>query len=338
MVSPALKREFERRGVGLIPLEEGARAMISEMMGDKSCPAEVVIGADIVPETVPENKSESKLSLTFKREIDVDRYPILGSHILDGKPVVPFALITEWLGHGALHENPGLFLHGLDDIRLLSGIRLSEEKKLIRLMAGKARKNGSVFEVDVEIRDGIKEGKEVIHSRAKAILANTLSQPPAFNISADIASKAYSRSIDEVYEKILFHGIELRGIREILSASSRGMVARVASAPSPEKWMAEPLRSRWIGDPLVLDSAFQMAIIWCFEETGMVSLPSYSASYRQYRHRFPLEGVTAVLEVKNVSDHKLMGDFTFLDADNTVVARLSGYEAIMAPSLFKAFK
>ncbi len=338
MVSPALKREFERRGVGLIPLEEGARAMIAEMMGDKSCPAEVVIGADIVPETVAENKSESKLSLTFKREIDVDRYPILGSHILDGKPVVPFALITEWLGHGALHENPGLFLHGLDDIRLLSGIRLSEEKKLIRLMAGKARKNGSVFEVDVEIRDGIKEGKEVIHSRAKAILANTLSQPPAFNISADISSKAYSRSIDEVYEKILFHGIELRGIREILSASSRGMVARVASAPSPEKWMSEPLRSRWIGDPLVLDSAFQMAIIWCFEETGMVSLPSYSASYRQYRHRFPAEGVTAVLEVKNVSDHKLMGDFTFLDADNTVVARLSGYEAIMAPSLFKAFK
>jgi len=341
MVSPALKREFERRGVGLIPLEEGARAMISEMTGDKSCPAEVVIGADIVSENLSEKKSdssESKLSLTFKREIDVDRYPILGSHILDGKPVVPFALITEWLGHGALHENPGLFLHGLDDIRLLSGIRLSEEKKLIRLMAGKARKNGSFFEVDVEIRDGIKDGKEVIHSRAKAILGNTLSQAPAFNISADITSKAYSRSMDEVYEKILFHGIELRGIREIISASSSGMVARVASAPSPEKWMAEPLRSRWIGDPLVLDSAFQMAIIWCFEETGKVSLPSYSASYRQYRHRFPAEGVTAVLEVKNVSDHKLRGDFTFLDADNAVVARLSGYEAIMANSLFKAFK
>ncbi len=347
MVSPALKREFERRGVGLIPLEEGAKAMVAEMTGDKSCPVEIVIGADMVSENPAEKKtaccqisdsSESKLSLTFKREIDVDRYPILGSHILDGKPVVPFALITEWLGHGALHENPGLFLHGLDDIRLLSGIRLSEEKKLIRLMAGKARKNGSVFEVDVEIRDGIKEGREVIHSRAKAILSDRLAQSPEFNLSADMASKAYSRSIEEVYEKILFHGIELRGIREILSASSRGMVARVASAPSPEKWMAEPLRSRWIGDPLILDSAFQMAIIWCFEETGKVSLPSYSASYRQYRHRFPEEGVTAVLEVKNVSDHKLTGDFTFLDADNSVVARLSGYEAIMATSLFKAFK
>ncbi len=268
----------------------------------------------------------------------MNRYPILESHILDGKPVVPFALMTEWLGHSALHENPGLFLHGLDDIRLLSGIKLNEEKRLIRLLAGKAKKNGSVFEVDVEIRDGVKNGKEVIHSRAKAILTDTLSQPPLFNNSIETATKVYSRSIDEVYEKILFHGIELRGIKEIISCSSRGMVARISPAPSPEKWMADPLRRRWIGDPLVLDSAFQMAIIWCFEEKGVVSLPSYSASYRQYRNRFPADGVTAVLEVTEVTEHKMKGDFTFLDSENKVVAGLTGYEAITDVSLLKAFK
>ncbi|OQY59072.1 MAG: hypothetical protein B6245_08530 [Desulfobacteraceae bacterium 4572_88] len=345
MVSSALKREFSRRGVGLIPQNEGAGAMLQEMGGDKSCPVEVVIGSGLIPQADAPDKDDllQNLSLTFKRELDVRRYPILGSHILDGKPVVPFALITEWIGHGALHENPGLFLHGLDDIRLVSGIKLNGGKRLIRLLAGKARRKGPVYEVDVEVRDGMRNGREMVHYKAKAILTDSPSSPPpdcqnAFSLSADMGIESYSRSIEEVYEKILFHGMELRGIREILSCTPTRVVAKLSSAPSPEKWMTEPLRSKWISDPLVLDSAFQMAIVWCFEEKGMVSLPSYTASYRQYCNRFPLEGVTAVLEVKEVTNRKMKGDFTFLDADNAVVARLTGYEAVMDVSLFEAFK
>ncbi|TES89484.1 MAG: SDR family NAD(P)-dependent oxidoreductase, partial [Desulfobacteraceae bacterium] len=352
MVCSALKRKLENNGVELIPMDAGAMCMIYEMMGDRNSPVEVVVGANIIPAKEKDKaqltclapkqpiviKKKEKLSLTFEREIDVNRYPILEAHILGGKPVVPFALIAEWLGHGALHENPGLFLHGLDDMRILHGIKLDQEKKIIRLLTGKARKNGSTFEVDVEIRDGIKDNTEIIHSRATAILTDKTVQPPNFNKSEHISSNSYSRSIHEIYEKILFHGIELRGIQEIIGYSSRGMTARISSAPSPEKWMTDPLRSRWIGDPLVLDSAFQMAILWCFEERNVVSLPSYSASYRQYRDSFPSDGVTAFLEVKEVTDYKMKGDFTFIDSEDVVIARLTGYEAVMDASLSKAFK
>jgi NAD(P)-dependent dehydrogenase (short-subunit alcohol dehydrogenase family)/acyl carrier protein len=341
MVSPLLKREFERKGVKLIPLEAGASAMLQEMRGDKSAPVEVVIGAGLNPQAVGIScppYAEQKLFLTFKRELDVANYPILSSHVLGGKPVVPFALMTEWLGHGALHGNPGLFLHGLDDIQILSGIKLDEGKKLIRLMAGKARKNSGVYEVDVEIRDGVKDNREVIHSKAKAILTAGPAAPPAFEIPKDMLSQAYPRSIQEAYDKILFHGIELQGIQKILSCSKRGMVAEVSAAPLPEKWMTQPLRSRWIADPLVLDSAFQMAILWCFEEKGLVCLPSYSATFRQYCDRFPSQGITAVLEVTETTQHKMKGDFTFLDAQNAVFAKITGYEAVMNDSLFEAFK
>jgi hypothetical protein len=252
--------------------------------------------------------------------------------------VVPFALIAEWLGHGALHENPGLLLHGLDDMRIFHGIKLDREKKLIRLMAGKTRKKGSIFEVDVEIRDGIKDKRDIIHSSARAILTDEIEAPPCFDKSQFMGINGYSRTIDEIYEKILFHGLELRGIREIIGYSPRSVAARISSAPAPATWMTDPLRSRWIADPLVLDCACQMAIIWCFEERQTLSLPSYSASYRQYRDSFPKDGVTAILEVKDVTDHKMTGDFTFLDTKDVVVARLTGYEAVMDSSLFKAFK
>jgi NAD(P)-dependent dehydrogenase (short-subunit alcohol dehydrogenase family)/acyl carrier protein len=352
MVCSALKRKFERNGVELIPLDAGALCMIYEMRGDISAPVEVVIGANIVPEKEQELaqtacstpappvdvKTKEKLSLTVKREIDVQTYPILDAHILDGKPVVPFALIAEWLGHGALHENPGLLLYGLDDMRIFHGIKLDRGKKLIRLMAGKTRKKGSIFEVNVEIRDGIKDNRDIIHSSARAILTDKIEAPPCFDKSQFMGINGYSRTIDEIYEKILFHGLELRGIREIIGYSPRSVAARISSAPAPATWMTDPLRSRWIADPLVLDCACQMAIIWCFEERKTLSLPSYSASYRQYRDSFPDDGVTAILEVKDVTDHKMTGDFTFLDTQDVVVARLTGYEAVMDASLFEAFK
>ncbi len=284
------------------------------------------------------NQSRKPLSLSFKREVNVKQYPILNSHILDGKPVVPFALMAEWLGHGALHENPGLFLAGIDDMRLLKGIKLDQGGKMIRLLAGRARKKGRNWEVDVEIRNGVPDGREVIHSRAKAILTDQPSWPALFDKPKRLSRNGYSRNIKEIYDKILFHGKGLHGIEKVLRCTDKDMVARISSAPDPSVWMSQPLRSTWIGDPLVLDAAFQMASLWCFEEKGMVSLPSYSASYRQYCDTFPKQGIQALLEIKDVNGHKMTGNFTFLDSENRIIARLDGYEAVMDQSLFKAFK
>lgn len=205
-------------------------------------------------------------------------------------------------------------------------------------MAGKARKKGSTFEVDVEIRDGFKDGIEVIHSRAKAILADDLLEAPDFDKSVYISAKGYSKNIREIYEQILFHGVQLQGIKKIFSCTPKSMAAEIACAPSPDQWMENPIRSRWIADPLVLDCAFQMAIIWCFEQKKMVCLPCYSESYRQYRRTFPSGNITAVFEIKDVNQRKLRGDFTFLDKQDLVVAQLFGYEALIDPKLINAFK
>jgi acyl transferase domain-containing protein len=351
MVSPALKREFQRNGIHLIPVTEGVQCMLHEMAAGKSEPVEVVIGAEITaagdhvrrelkrPELVEPTPAVKKqqLSLSFEREVDVAHYPILNSHIIDGQPVVPMALITEWFAHGALHENPGLILHGLDDIRILKGIRLEHEKYHIRLFAGKLKKNGAFYEVAVELRGSKDTGQDAIHSRARAILSDRLVPAPPYQFSKAMIAGAYTKNIQDVYDEILFHGLQLRGIRKIVSCSSRGMVAHISSAPEPRQWISSPLRDQWIADPLVLDCAFQMAILWCFEEKETVSLPSYVTSFRQYRHQFPAEGVTAVLEVTEATSRKMRGNFTFLDTNDEIVARLTGFKAIMDPSLFKAF-
>ena len=347
MVVPSLRREFQKNGIELIPMDTGAQCMLLEMSQSGNHPVEMVLGAQLADPRIVEpkvhdaaiqNDNQAPMSLTFKREIDTVNHPVLEAHILNGKPVVPLALITEWFGHGALHDNPGLMLHGIDDMRVLNGIKLDDPKKMIRLFAGKADRKGSNFEVSVELRDGILDGKDVIHSRAKAILTDALPEAPLFESNLPAPARAYHRTITEIYEKILFHGSALRGIKEIINFSSKGISARISSAPAPEHWIQEPLRSTWISDPLAIDCAFQLATLWCYEETGSVSLPSYCKHYRQYRTAFPTDGLTAVLQIEDVNAHKMRGDCVLIDADNRIIAELRGYEAVIDESLYRAFK
>ena len=348
MVTGALKREFARKGIALIPLKDGARCLINEMANPDHGSVEVVIGGPLNSTDEQETNPSSKAvqdrtdavgySLAFERELDLDSHPILKSHVIGGKAVVPLALIAEWICHCALHENPGLLVQGLDDIRILKGIRFDNEKKRVRLMAGKIQTHNDGYAVDVELRNGFQDGNDILHCRARAVLTETLVTPPEVDLRRLLEDNGYNRSAADIYADILFHGQKLHGIRKVVSCSPTGMVARVSAAPSPADWIKSPLRNSWIADPLVLDSAFQMASLWCFEQHRTVSLPSYAASYRQYHQRFPGKGCTVALEITDSSRHKMRGDFTFLDDRNGVIARLTGFEAVMDASLNRAFK
>jgi acyl transferase domain-containing protein/NAD(P)-dependent dehydrogenase (short-subunit alcohol dehydrogenase family) len=344
MVTPGLKQTFIDRGVGLIPLDLGARAMVAEMAQPLNGPTEMVIGSSLhkatpCPElSVVTTATPDTMTLTCKREINIDNHPFLHSHQLDGRPVVPLALITEWLAHSALHANPGLTLHGIDQLRLCNGIAMDRQNRWVCMLAGKAQRKGPLFEVAVEIRNGAKEPRQMVHSNAKAILAESLPAAPKFIENGHFKHTPQTYDLDDIYGRILFHGRDLRGIREILSLTDHGMCARILAAPPPAQWISEPLRSSWIADPLMLDSAFQLAIVWCHEQFGQVCLPSYAETYRQYCRHFPAQGVFAVMVVQKFTERKLVCDFTFLNQKKKVVAELKGYEAVMAPNLLRAFK
>ena len=349
MVGNGLKRHFEEKGVILIDPESGAKAMVAEMANSDQNPIEIIIGGKGTTfcSTNPvqtENENFQKdnspiglLNLAANRRIDLNQFPVLQSHYLDGRPVVPLALIAEWLAHGALHANPGLLLHGIDHLRLFKGIVLEESPKTISLMAGTPQRKGSLFEVDVEIHDADHNEKQYIHSSAIAILTDCLPSAPIFRENGHFKNSPPVKSLDDYYRDVLFHGDALKGLKKIIRISKEGMTAIIDTAPEPKTWIRNPWRTHWIADPLVLDCAFQMAIIWCYDQLGLVSLPNYITSYRQYCDQFPAQGVTAVLEVEETSSHKMIGRYTFLDEAKKIVAVLKGFEAVMDRNLFKAF-
>ncbi|MFP4040675.1 MAG: SDR family NAD(P)-dependent oxidoreductase, partial [Desulfosudaceae bacterium] len=360
MVTSALKREFEKNRVDLIPLEEGSQFLLDEMAAETSDQVEIVVGAGFADMSRTEawsapdqtegeaaqdggrpvpNKAGNGFSTAFERQVSLESFPVLKSHLLNEIPVVPFALAAEWVGSGALHSNPGLRLTGIDDMRVFSGIKLNGVSAGVAVMTEKARKNGPVFEVGVQIRSVATGAAEsAVNYAATAVLGNGREAPPVFKMPASLSTSDYDRSPEEVYAEILFHGRDLHGLKQIDCCSPDGARARVARAPRPSQWIAQPIRNVWLSDPLALDAAFQLAIVWTYEKAGVRSLPVGFKSFRQYRDDFPAEGLTVVLEVKGQTEHRLSGDFTFLDDEQVVVARMTGYEAVMDKSLDAAFK
>ena len=315
------------------------------MMGDHNNEIEIVLGATM---TSPEEEKDERPSgdeglgsIHSEKLISTEGYPVLAAHKLNNKPVVPFALMLEWFAASVREYKPEYVFQGIDDMRLLSGIKLNDKNVPVTILSGETSMEQNIIKIPLELRKSSAENNGQIHSRATVILAEGFQPPPSFTIPEDIEKKESSMTVPEAYDKILFHGKMLHGIKEVNGLSPKGMVAKIMSAPDPKKWvktMGSKEPNEWMADPLAIDSAFQMAILWCYENEGLVSLPVYFSEYRQYRKSFPEENITAVLEVRDVNDHKMKGDFTFLDSEKGVVAKITGYESVMDKSLINTFK
>jgi acyl carrier protein len=344
MVTPALRPIFESEGIPLIDPQAGASYLVDEIRSSLPSPVEVVIlgGGGPEPEFLKPTArateaAEPALTRVFERVVDLASTPILADHVLDGRPVLPMALILEWLAQGALHRHPGMALGGLEELRLLKGVVVREGKaEEIRILAGKPTRRDDGLVVPVELRGDLGEGRDVVHARASVVLVDRL--PAAPSPFDEPALPPLGATREEIYRDVLFHGAGLQGIEAVEGCGELGIVASVATSPAPSRWVEKPLRQAWLADPLALDCAFQLMIVWSVERSGSGSLPTRVGRYRQFRRAFPAEGVRVVARVLEASPHRARADVDFVDGSGHLVARIEDYECVIDASLASAFR
>ncbi len=342
MVTPELKKVFAREGIDVIDLEAGANYLVREL-STASGPVELVISGCDENEQESHEKSDSQANLyvskAFDLDLSIDQFPFLKSHVIDGKAVLPMAVIVEWLAHGAIHNNPGLRFQGFNDLRVLKGVILDAERTYtIQVMTGKAIKSDGVHVIPVEISGVLADGRSVPHARARIQLAQGLPAQQTPMAQPDLA--AYRHSSEDIYNiNQLFHGRDFQGIKQVNGCSAQGISILAAAAPRPAEWIEQPLRSSWFADPLILDSSFQSLILWSFDQYQAGSLPVFAARYRQYREQFPVHGVEIRVKVTEQTSHGAHACIDFVDPeDGTLVARMDNYECVIDSSLNKTFQ
>ncbi|MCX7409580.1 MAG: SDR family oxidoreductase [Planctomycetales bacterium] len=273
---------------------------------------------------------------SFERLLDVVQHPFLESHVIGGKAVLPVAMVVEWLAHGAIHRNPGLELHGFDDLRIFQGVRIDRQTtSMLRVLSAKPSRSDGQFQAKVQLI-GMTQHREAVHAGGHAVLS--AGYPAAPSPALHVTPRGYPLDVATAYATRLFHGTQLQGIAAIEACSEDGIVVYSRTASAPWAWMKEPLRSTWIADPLALDAALQAIILWSQELRGESCLPCSIARYRQYRRTFPREGVRIVVQVIQATDHAIRCDVEFLDSAHQVVARMEGCESVADPSLAAAFQ
>ena len=339
MVTPALKKIFESEGVGLISPDAGADYLVREISRGPGQPVEIVVlGTNGNAGARVEAPPSGDLELALERSVSPDDHPVLRSHVIGGHAVLPAALIVEWLGHAALHGNPGLAFHGFDGLRVLSGVKFDgATPQALRVLAGKAQRNGEQYTVPVELRSRQPDGSDVLHARADVVLMERLPQDVPNPDLLELTDA--SGPTTEVYgQGALFHGEDLHGIERVEACSTGGIIAQVAPAPRPADWMEHPPRGTWLADPLALDCSFQMMILWSRHEHGFGSLPCSVGSYRQYQRRFDRRGTRIVARAKAHSAHRALADIEFLNREGKLVARMSDCECVVDQALNDAFR
>ena len=350
MVTPALKKLFAEEGVAVIPINEGTELLAREISIPEGPVEIVVLGKtecsscsfvlDEIQEKIAVSQTQetgvpgSNMSIAFERKLNIENYPVLNSHVMDNRAVVPMALIMEWFALGAVHGNPGLRFTGCDKVRVLKGITIdSDETITYRIYTGKVEKQNEHFVVPVELRSSRDGEKFDLNARGEVILAYSI--PKGNSTVPEVTSPGYADN-NRIYSELLFHGGDLHGIKEVTACSDEGLTAEVKTAPKPVNWITQPLRNSWITDPLVTDSSFQLMILWSIFKYHNKSLPVYAGSYRQYG-RFKKDDIRINIKVKEHNETKAVADIEFVNNAGDLIASITNYECIINPSLKEAF-
>lgn len=404
MVTPELKKVFQKEGIGVIDIASGARFLTRELRLEYGvtlgAPVEIVaIGTEIADSELPgdtheppglaaaaessrrskqapeessgkpesiiaeqvitdpeealpraaehekivpspesaESDESGSLIEVFRMPLSTKLLPVLKSHLMHGMPVVPMSLLMEWAAYGALKQHPALIFHSLENFRLLKGIVLRSDEPLeLECKVGQSIRENRLFRVPLELRGIQPDGQKFVHVSTDVILVPRLPDPPDSPPPLD-NPEPYPIHQAQLYHDVLFHGEELQSIRSVEGINESGITAAVDSAPPPAQWMRSPLDTAWVTDPMAVDAAFQLMILWTDLMLDMPSLPCGLKSYRQFTRDMP---AWCIVEVR-VKDHhgaQVFADICFKDNDGKTVAVIESYECITDRALREAFQ
>ncbi len=280
--------------------------------------------------------SPSSFHPAFDRDISVRALPCLVSHVMNGRAVLPAALIIEWLAHGALHGNPGLAFHGFDGFKVLKGLVLEGDATAhVTVSAAPPQPRDGLLAVPVQFTSRNGGNKSTLHATAEILLADTLptapSITPAVKRNGILSEKVYG-------DGRLFHGPDFQCIEALEVCNPTNAAALVRSAPAPKQMIAQPLRPAWLADPLALDAAFQLMILWSTAQRAAPSLPCALRSFRQFA-AFPKTGGSRVVaRVTSAETPVAVADLQFFDRAGALLALGEGYEFVVDANLREAFR
>lgn len=325
----------------MVTPEGGCRALIREIERGVKGEAEVVLGegpwgvasapasrssAGALPlfvELLPTNGT-GEVDVTRVLDPAVDLY--LVDHQLDGKPVFPAAMAVELMAEVAHQRWPDRRVVGIRSFRLLTGVLLDNGLKPVRVIArADSASEERQDELTVEVRIEDPDSGRICY-QASVILADRFPPAPVLGgTSPGSALRPFPMSVESAYDQWLFHGPLFQCIESIEGMDEGGITATIVPS-SPRRLIKGTSAERWLFDPVVVDGAFQLTLLYARASTGMTPLP---ARFERLRVFSAMNGSRLRCDIRartGAGGHSIETQTTFLDGDGRLVALLENAE------------
>ncbi len=321
MVTPALKARFEKLGVPLISLVDGAQMLVNELGVGSGDEVELVLGGEPRAEALVSEPGKSQGERAFEVVIDRVSHPFVESHVVKGTPVLPAMIALELLARAAGARSPGLVVSAVRELKVLRGVRLAnyEGHGDRFLVSTRTIANGShaTYECALIGEGGVK------HYVAKVEMEPGLSHPTSESPAIG-QLKPWS---DIVYGDVLFHGPMFHAIKGLEGESERG-IAGTLIGRHELGWSDEGL---WITDPALLDGGLQLAVLWTKHALGGASLPTSIGAYVPHAKAASKGPFRAIAQGRTKNRDQAVFDIVFADPKGAPVARLEAVEISVLP-------
>lgn len=222
---------------------------------------------------------------------DSDLY--LNDHKFNQVPVMPMAAALELMAAAACSVYPGYTLSSVENLDIPAGITFEAGTKELTVVVRDAQSvaNGADAEhvsVSTAVTTGGATGR--VHFKARIDLVRSLNgknwTPSAETLAAFPAVKNPAGrlpTIDEIYGKLMFHGPLMQGICQVTELGDDG-ISGVLRSSDIKRCVRSANGDNWIIDPILLDSAMQLAGIWARHYHDIMVLPTGFTRLRLYKN------------------------------------------------------
>lgn len=232
-------------------------------------------------------------------ELSVETHPYLLDHAIEGVPILPLAEAADLLAEVACLDAP----FEVSDLRLFTGVTVNEPVRLVASIRGNR----------AELRLG---EREILAYRA---VVEPSTDPPTPWAPLE-GGEPSALDVPTFYRDVTFHGPLLQGLVSI-DGVGEGFVRGRVRTGRPERWG----RDGFTLDPLMLDSAFQLAATVAFTRFGRAGTPVAMERYVQLARVEPdQELVVEATFAADDSSDRFSAEFVIRGTDGAPVAVVEG--------------
>lgn len=274
-------------------------------------------------------------SAVFTLVMDSTRDLFLKDHTFDGVPVMPMAVALELMCEAAVSLHPNLSITAVTQMEIPAGIVFESGSKTIVVTA----QTDSTAEITRVSAAVCTEGafrrahfKAVIELAPDLVPASLPQSLPSKFAPVAFVDAIASPTASEVYSKIMFHGPSFQGITSVTGLGANGVSGELKSTAITE-FIATEDGARWEVDPVVLDSAMQLAGVWGRKFLDVTLLPAGFSALRKVSALTDSQYYAIASIPPDITGLELQCDLAVYSSNGEVVLFIEGLKGIGTKAL-----